>query len=224
MFISKVTLKNGPELFNLLKHKTGNDAYTDHQLLWNLFPNDGIKKRDFLFHKDESDGMPQFLVVSKTEPVEIRGISVVVKPYSPQLAKGQKLAFALVANPVVAKKTEGKKNSTRHDVWMDAKQKAKELNLNPKEKRKHCEKKTKEWLISRSESFGFSLEEDSVIIDGYMQHRLYKRNSPKSVRFSSVHFEGIITVTNPELFCNTLFNGIGKSKSFGCGLLLVRRI
>ena len=160
MFISKVTLKHGPELFQLLKQKTGNDGYTAHQLLWNLFPNDGDKKRDFLFHTDERSGMPQFLLVSETKPLETIGISVEAKPYSPKLVKGQQLSFTLVANPVVSRKSEGRKHSVKHDVWMDAKKKAKYLNLNPQDRREHCEKKTKEWLISRSESFGFSLEED----------------------------------------------------------------
>ena len=224
MFISKVILKRGPELFNLLKQKSGNDGYTAHQLLWNLFPNDGDKKRDFLFHKDERSGMPQFLVVSKTEPVEAGGISVVVKPYSPQLTKGQKLAFTLVANPVVSRKIEGKKHSVKHDVWMDAKKEAKALSLKPQEQRRHCESRTKEWLISRAESLGFSMDADSIVIDGYMQHRLYKKNNTKTIRFSAVNFEGILTVKEVELFCKTLFEGIGKSKAFGCGLLLVRRV
>ena len=42
------------------------------------------------------------------------------KPYAPRLAVGDRLAFRLRANPTIARKEEGKKNSPRHDVVMDA--------------------------------------------------------------------------------------------------------
>lgn len=224
MYMSKISLSRRPEFFNLIQKKGASDSYAVHQLLWDLFPNDGTKKRDFLFHKHENSGLPQFFIVSGTEPIAYRGINVETKLYTPKLKSGQQLAFTLVANPVVARKTEGKRHSIKHDVWMDAKKQAKDMNLNLQEQKEYCEKKTKEWLISRAEKHGFSVGKNSIIIDGYLQHHLYKRNNPKPLRFSSVHFEGILTVIDPEIFCNTLYYGIGKSKAFGCGLLLVKRI
>lgn len=223
MFISKVTLKKGPELFNLLKQKTGNDSYTAHQLLWNLFPNEGDKKRDFLFHKDERNGMPQFLMVSKTEPVEAPGLSVVTKTYSPQLTKGQKLSFTLVANPVVSRKVEGKERSLKHDVWMDAKKQAQDKNIDGMALVKACEDASKKWLIRQGEQHGFSIVENNIAIDGYLQNRMYKRGKKDSIRYSSIHYEGILTVTDPDEFAAMLGEGLGKSKAFGCGLMLVRR-
>jgi CRISPR system Cascade subunit CasE len=224
MFISRVTLKPGPELFNLLKQKSGSDGYMAHQILWNLFPNDGNKKRGFIFHKDEKGAVPQFLLVSETEPVKTGGVSVISKSYHPQLVKGQKLVFSLLANPVVSRKVEGKKNSVKHDIWMDAKKQAKENGSEGVDIVRACENATKLWLIQQGERCGFYLEEKDVLVDGYIQNRFYKRRNTKPILYSSIHYEGMLTVTNTEKFINTLFTGIGRSKAFGCGLMLVKRI
>lgn len=224
MFLSKVTINQGPKLFELLKQKSGSDGYIAHQLLWGLFPNDGDKKRDFIFHKDDKNGLPSFLVISKEEPTSNDAISVQTKPFAPQLLEGQKLAFILVANPVVARKTEGKKNSVKHDVWMDAKKQAKVEGLSVEKTVQFCEMKSKEWLISQGERAGFSLSKDSILIDGYQQNRFFKGKGKSPIRFSSIHYEGVLTVTNPKLFSTMLGEGLGKSKAFGCGLMLVRRL
>jgi CRISPR system Cascade subunit CasE len=44
------------------------------------------------------------------------------------------------------------------------------------------------------------------------------------IRFSAVDFSGELLVTDPKLFQQALFDGLGHAKAFGCGLLLVRRI
>ena len=224
MYISRVTLKQGPEFFDLIKQKSGSDGYVVHQILWNLFPNDGNKKRDFLFYKDEKNGVPHFLLVSETEPVESGGITVFSKVYSPQLVKGQKLAFTLVANPVVSRKVNGRKNSVKHDVWMDAKKQAKEKGYKKEFIVQNCESASKKWLINQGDRGGFLIKETDILIDGYMQNRLYKGRRLNPIQYSSIHYEGILTVTDVDKFIHVLFSGIGRSKAFGCGLMLVRKI
>ena len=34
-------------------------------------------------------------------------------------------------------------------------------------------------------------------------------------------FEGILTVTDPELFCRALTEGIGRGKAYGMGMMTV---
>lgn len=224
MFFSKVTLKQGPKLFGFLSEKSGSDGYAAHQLLWDLFPNDGSKKRDFLFYKDDRNGLPSFFVVSQEKPVETEALSVQSKEYTPQLSEGDKLAFTLVGNPVIARKTEGKNHSVKHDVWMDAKKEAKEKGFSPAEIRAACEDAAKEWLIRQGERTGFHCSEEYILIDGYQQNRFYKGKGKGPIRFSAVHYEGILTVTDPSAFTKMLAEGLGKSRAFGCGLMLVKRI
>ena len=222
MHLTKVTLKQGPKLFNLLKQKSGTDGYAAHQLLWDLFPNDGEKKRDFLFHKDDKNGRPSFLVVSKDRPAETDALTIQTKEYSPKLSEGQKLVFTLIANPVVARKTEGKKHSVKHDVWMDAKMQGQKNGLSETALFQACEEASKEWLIRQGERCGFHLSSESVLIDGYQQNRFYKGSRSKPVRFSSIHYEGLLSVTEPDKFIEMLGKGLGKSKAFGCGLMLIK--
>lgn len=223
MFLSRIKVRPGPELFQLLRHKKGTGAYAVHQLLWQLFPNMGEKKRDFLFREVRSEGFPLFYVVSAEPPCGNHALSVDCKPYSPKLKEGARLHFSLTANPVVARKCEGKKNSKRHDVWMAEKKSLKEKGLTGDEIYRRCVDAAKNWLVDRCERYGFAVGADELVVEGYMQHRL-KKNGGKEIRFSSIDYEGILTVTDPDAFAHMLITGIGKSKAFGCGLMLVRRM
>ncbi|MBE0437199.1 MAG: type I-E CRISPR-associated protein Cas6/Cse3/CasE, partial [Methylomicrobium sp.] len=64
---------------------------------------------------------------------------------------------------------------------------------------------------------------DRIRVDGYRQHRFLKRKGNKQVSLSTLEFNGLLTVTDPNLFIKTLYTGIGPAKGFGCGLMLVRR-
>src|SRR5690606_2491622 len=80
------------------------------------------------------------------------------------------------------------------------------------------------WLDRRAENFGFrlldSIDGKQLRVDGYLQQRGYK----KGICFSTVDFSGALEVVNPAIFVKSLFQGIGKAKAFGCGLMLIRRI
>ena len=126
MFFSRVRIR--PDVRDLHLLVSGN-GYGVHQLLWKLFP--GEEKRSFLFREEIAreqipfrkgvKGEPVFYLVSELQPIsDHRIFAVDSKPYAPKLAKGERLAFRLRANPTIARKEEGKKNSPRHDVVMDA--------------------------------------------------------------------------------------------------------
>jgi len=85
------------------------------------------------------------------------------------------------------------------------------------------------WLVEKGEKKGFKLARDSkrnrlqFQTEGYRWHALPKKG--RNAGFSSVDFDGVIEVTDPEMFvAKCLFEGIGPEKGFGCGLMLVRRI
>jgi CRISPR system Cascade subunit CasE len=131
------------------------------------------------------------------------------------------LAFSLCANPVVTK-SERNGKPERHDVIMNAKKQLEqqdEARVHPAELIQNvgCD-----WLTKRAAKHGFQLEQ--MRVDGYRQHRFKKAPSGQPVCFSTLEFNGLLTVTNPELFHQALCHGIGPAKSFGCGLLLVRRV
>ncbi len=80
-----------------------------------------------------------------------------------------------------------------------------------------------QWLDERAAKHGFRLASSTVRADGYREHVNHALRG-KAIRFRSVDFEGVLTVTDPKLFEYVLLNGIGKSKAFGCGLFLIKRI
>jgi len=239
-YFSRVRIKPGA-LRSVLK-QTG-DAYREHALVWKLFPGDD-KPRDFLFRADaDEQGVPIYYIVSQRSPKAFsEAWQVQSRAYDPQLKEGQCLSFHLRANPTVTKKSNDGK-SQRHDVVMQAKKQllsehgfskeAKWVDWKDESKKpllyelvqKHCAA----WLsgVGGKNGFEISLTADDepqhkLQIDAYEQSKAVKRDH--NIRFSTVDFSGELLVTNPALFQQVLFNGIGHAKAFGCGLLLVRRV
>ncbi len=221
MFMSRITLSPTASLRDLAAVAAA-DAYADHQLIWSFFPRDD-PKRSFLFRKMEARGRPSFVVVSPEEPVSPSPAWLVEsKPYTPRLREGQRLAFSLRANPVIRRRTDDGRQR-RDDVVMDAKKRFKEAHPGePAPMQRLIQEAGTAWLEARAQRLGFAIDPRLVRCEGYRQHRL-TRGRGKPVRFSTVDMEGLLTVTDPERFAKTLVTGVGPSKAFGCGLLLVKR-
>lgn len=234
MYFSLITPTLGMECEATIEWAKG--PYEQHQWLWQFLPKDAGAKRDFLFRRrDGENNAPGFYLLSAREPVSISSAwQVQAKPFYPQLIQGQQFAFDLRVNPVVTHSVDGK--SRRDDVVMHRK---KQLLAGRGLKRwsdwdnadtekpllyELVQESCAHWLERRSETCGFRLiesnDEKKLRVDGYIQRRADK----KDIRFSTVDFSGVLQVINPELFEQALFNGIGKAKAFGCGLILLRRV
>lgn len=225
MYFSRVELQRDLSTASLFGQLMTGNTYAAHQLLWKLFPDDPDVQRDFIFRQEMKGGWPTFYLVSRRKPQNVDLFSsVACKEYNPVLRVGEQLDFSLRANPVVARKAEGKKHSPKHDVWMDAKKEGQAQMLEGSELLSFIDGQVKNWLSLRGEASGFSVLTSGVDLQGYQQHRVYKKKFGKPIRYSSVDFQGVLTVEDPDAMQKTLFNGIGKAKGFGCGLMLVRRI
>lgn len=87
------------------------------------------------------------------------------------------------------------------------------------------------WMKKQGERCGFALMTDDNGLtqlqnSAYTWHGLPQKATKKGEKagFSSVDFTGELQITDPEKFRQTLFQGMGRSKAFGCGLLMVRRV
>ncbi|MBE0596082.1 MAG: type I-E CRISPR-associated protein Cas6/Cse3/CasE [Desulfuromonadales bacterium] len=127
MYFSRIRVR--PDVRDLHLLISGN-GYGAHQMMWKLFPANG-EGRTFLFREEVAreqipfhkgvKGEPVFYAVSAAPPLADHPVfTVESKPYAPRLATGDRLAFRLRANPTIARKADGKKNSVRHDVVMDS--------------------------------------------------------------------------------------------------------
>lgn len=125
-----------------------------------------------------------------------------VRSFEPSFLKGQCLRFRLAANPTrrlsrnspdAKEESIGKRVPVPIDQFVD-------------------------WLARRAESAGFSINKDSI---SYRLSYIYmnKQQNGKGQRLSSVLFEGLLRVTDPDALRQALFRGIGSGKAFGFGLL-----
>lgn len=223
MYFSMIRLRRGISPHDITD-LTRINGYQAHQLVWNLFADHPDRKRDFIYRHEAVNNWPTFYTVSKREPVDTAGLwEIMPKEYNPQIRKDQRLGFTLCVNPIRSRRDENGKQQ-RHDVVMEAK-----LKLKKDGKSFDLPDIVQEiglrWLEERSASHGFSISPKGVRVDGYQQHKLFKGKGNKSITFSTLDFNGILTVTNPDVFVEKcLFEGIGPAKGFGCGLMLVRRV
>ena len=130
------------------------------------------------------------------------------KNYAPlldRIAAGSVWRFRLTANPTISKKqnSEGKRGTVTA----------------------HCSTKyQKQWLLDRAEKNGFALEEDSFTVTQTHWMRFRKgTEGGRPVTLLSVTYEGLLKVTEPDLFRNALTGGMGRGKAYGQGLLTVMR-
>ncbi len=225
MYMSRIRLQPNASENKDFWRSLGN-TYQVHRLLWSLFTDDPQRIRDFLYHYKNVKNLPTFYSVSERTPSDEGGVwNIESQHYEPALHVDQRLSFSLRANPIRTKRdAEGKQH--RHDVIMNAKNQLK-LDRIPRVDWP-CEAEIVqnvgfEWLARKAEQYGFMVNEHEVRADGYRQERFYKAKSKHHVNISTVDFTGLLTVTDPDLFRNALYRGIGPAKSFGCGLMMVRR-
>jgi len=198
--------------------------YDMHKALWELFADDPDRKRDFLY-RDLGDG--SFLTVSAREPVDSRGVwHVETKEYDPSLSAGERLHFSLRANAV--RKTRAKDGKqVRHDVVQDLRKQLEAGGMPPDDlppRLALAQQAGLDWLEARQESLGLELAEGTVFVERYQAEPLLKGGRRRGkATVASIDLRGFATVSNPEHLRKALFQGVGPAKSFGYGLLLVRR-
>jgi CRISPR system Cascade subunit CasE len=208
-------------LLPLLQSKGKGSQHTGHHLMWSLFADGPDRRRDFLWREMAQSGT--FLTLSARPPAPDHDIFEIdePKPFAPALATGDRLRFSLRANPVVRRRRSGGGRSGKHDVVMDA------LARIPRDDRGEqrlsiMREQGFAWLERQGVSSGFGMEPKDITIDGYQQHRIRKRGGA-TMSFSTLDFEGVLTVHDPTALLEGIARGFGASKAYGCGLMLIRR-
>lgn len=239
MYLSKITYcpDHRPEMIQQLTlHR---NLFHEHQMIWNLMPHDAEAKRDFLYRKDESGRLPFYYLLSERKPENIPAfLQVQSKLFTPKLTAGERCQFSLRANAVVTRKADDtSKRRIRRDI-IEAKADAYKQRFNDPSDRPpsaiiHHEA-GEEWLQKRGEACGFRLEQ--LLVSNHQFHQVRKANDKNIRQFTSLDFQGQIEITEPDVFLKQLFigqagddgkpqisRGLGRSKAFGCGLMLIRK-
>lgn len=226
-FFSRVRLKSDATvkaLAPLLLGKEGShgsdSTHTGHHLVWSLFADDPERQRDFLW-REMARG--EFFILSARPPEDRHGLFDIAEPkkFEPQLAPGDKLGFSLRANPVVRRQDPVRGRTVKHDIVMDA------LRLREGKRAEQRLPTVQEqgfaWLNRQGERSGFSIELKTVRVDGYERRRV-PRKGAEPMLYSTLDYDGVLTVTAPAQFLDAVAAGFGSAKAYGCGLMLVRRV
>lgn len=211
----------------------GAGADRGHGLVWSLFSETDERHRRFLWREIEPGA---FVIVADRPPEDPHRLWQIDSPkvYDPNLAVGDRLGFLLRANPTVAVRREGR-HSTRADVVMHAKHK-----LPPGERSldaARIQELVLDWLAARGAATGAEFDTSRCEVSGYRQVVLPRSpasqtasprpppraRTPEPISFSEVDISGVLTVTEPQKLRTALFEGVGRARAYGCGLLLVRR-
>lgn len=193
-----------------------------HHLIWSLFADRPDRQRDFLW-REMNVGV--FLILSERKPDDRHGIFEIANPkrFEPALDPGDRLQFSLRANPIIRRRDPKRGGrSVKHDVVMDA---LHACGAGPRadHRRAAVREQGLAWLARQGSKGGFQFDADDVGVDGYEQHSIARRGTSRPMKYSTLDFEGLLTVGNPDAFQQALLRGFGASKAYGCGLMLIRR-
>ena len=223
MYLSRLVLSRDPgvsalnALLDPAEHGQKLDAH--HRLIWSAFSGDPKSTRDFLW-REEGQGV--FLVQSREAPQASPFFAPVEeRDPAPDLRVGDRLAFLLRAN--ATRDLRGKNRSRKRvDVVMNL------LHDVPREQRNErrmdmAAQAAEDWLTGQGARAGFLC--NRVQVQDYSAitlpgHRGRRKGAP---RFGILDMTGEITLTEPDAFLAKLVQGFGRAKSFGCGLMLIRR-
>ncbi|MDE0680180.1 MAG: type I-E CRISPR-associated protein Cas6/Cse3/CasE [Gammaproteobacteria bacterium] len=202
-------------------HNESKTRHPAHHLIWSLFADHADRSRDFLW-REMRTGV--FLVLSDRHPVDRHGLFDIDKPklFNPNLESGDRLKFSLRANPVVRRRHEKRRRSTKHDVVMDA-LRSLPASKRPLRRLEVMRSAGIEWLVQMGNKAGFNLSESDVWVDGYTQHSVARKGTAPTMKYSTLDFEGTLTVQEPPVLVSRIAQGFGSAKAYGCGLLLIRR-
>lgn len=233
MFLHKITADK--KYWQRHKSDYLRNGYFIHQQIWSLVRQDQQQTRDFLFNIDYDPykNVNHILLLS---PNQLQGNSkflIESVKYNPLLSQGEKLRFKLRANPIVKRKFDNKQKE--FNVVINAIEMKKQQGdyLQDSSLDELIHDVGMEWLMRKGEQHGFSIifqqihEETrfkypQVNIGNEFEYQVKSETKPEFL-IRTLDFDGILEVTEPELFKTALLKGIGSAKAFGCGLMLIKR-
>ena len=77
-----------------------------------------------------------------------------------------------------------------------------------------------QWLQRQAVKNGFEI----ISFAENNEDKVYGRKKDMQINYTGVHFSGVLRITDPELFWKAYCEGIGPGKSYGLGMLMIRRL
>jgi CRISPR system Cascade subunit CasE len=78
-----------------------------------------------------------------------------------------------------------------------------------------------QWFRERAEaSWGFQVSAQNLQVDS-IDVLQFKDKKHRPVTIAQAHVQGVLRVTDKEVFANSFAKGIGRARAYGCGLLQI---
>lgn len=182
------------------------DAYAWHQAVWDAFPRQPGKARDFLTRLDQQADSLQLLILSPREPQAPCWGLWESKAVAPAFLRHDRYVFSLRANPTTKRVVRDQSGNRRK---------------NGRRTRICSERDLVAWLARKGSGAGFALE-SGVSVAPPVDQVSWKRRT--RIVHARVDFSGRLRVTDRQQFVAAYRTGIGPAKGFGFGLLLLKPI
>jgi CRISPR system Cascade subunit CasE len=175
------------------------DSYSWHQILWKAFPGHHGEKRFFLFRVDEKETFFLLYLLSQFEVSLLDWGAFQTKKIGDEFLTHSHYRFQLKANPT-KRLARGNGKGKRVGIYK--------------------EEDLKQWFLRKAEQSGFYSDDfvASQPISDYFNKK-GRRN-----KLNRVDFQGVLKVTDNEMFKTTFNTGIGSAKSLGYGMIVLQPI
>jgi CRISPR system Cascade subunit CasE len=190
----------------------------EHHVVWSLFDRKETERRWLYRRLTDRD----LRVISTNAPKSSLYATVVAtrEQSFDWLKPGMRLVFKLRANAVQRVIIDGK--TRKVDVVMHALHP-----LSPTERSVRREDITHtaylEWMRRQGAAHGFSVQQETFQVVAHYRERIPRRSAAPAL-INCGELVGLLTVTDAQAFERCLSEGLGASRSFGCGLLEVARV
>jgi CRISPR system Cascade subunit CasE len=197
--------------------KVGQVLAPEHHVVWSLFDRQETE-RNWLYRRLTDHTLR---LVSARAPKSSPYATVVTtrEQNFDWLQGGMRLLFKLRANAVQRVIVDGK--TRKVDVVMHALH-----SLSTEERSERREETTQTaylaWMQRQGVTDGFAIKRESCQVVAHYRERILRRNAaPALINCGEV--VGLFTVIDPQALATCLSQGLGASRSFGCGLMEVAR-
>jgi CRISPR system Cascade subunit CasE len=226
MIFSRITLKGGVNVSEHYWTYASSQDYALHQTVWDFFRKKEVG-RDFLFRTERMNGEPMIYTVSERRPFIPKNSPwyVDAKLYDPMITAGERLYFSVRVSACKKRYEENGKLKKADIVIAKKRMLRREL---PPDKmplnQEIAHVAASEWMKRQGEANGFVLFDFQVTRHDWNEFNKKNSKGTQRISFPSLDLDGTLRVTSSDDFRKMLFKGIGAARSFGCGLMLVRRI
>jgi CRISPR system Cascade subunit CasE len=198
--------------------KVGQALAPEHHVVWSLFDRNENERRWLYRRLTDRD----LRIISTHAPTSSLYATVLAtrEQSFEWLKPGMRLVFKLRANAVQRVVVDGK--TRKVDVVMHALHP-----LPPEERSARREDITQaaylEWMQRQGAAHGFSVEQETFQVLAHYRERIPRRNAAPAL-INCGELVGLLSVTDAQALGRCLSEGLGASRSFGCGLLEVARV